>query len=227
MQKNIIYSVVFGVISILLLLVIFDSEPEESNLVLIEEEEQDIETITSKDNDIKQHIAIEYDKSSNYKQEIKKQKLKQETTEKSHSYDDYSKLANSISAEQKTYNVSTSTTKSGPFTFKVASSDTISKANPSSFPMLPAFIKGKIDGVAYSVVVPVDLQNKDLILKIENSETGEVKTLPFPINELKSGSNVEVDIDYNNIDNYHLKKENSILGPPAPPIKAPLLPGQS
>lgn len=225
MQKNIIYSAVFAVVSIFLLLVIFDSDPEDSSLTIADEEEQNIEIIGNKDDEIKQHISIEYDqKSQKATKKIVKDTIKSDKEESN--YNDYSKLANDISTEQKKYTVSTSTVKSGKFTFKVASSTKISKSNPGSFPMLPAFIKGKIDGVPYSVVVPVDLQNKDLTLKIENSETGEVKSLPFPVNELKSGSNVEVDIDYNNIDNYHLKKEHSIVGPPAPPIRAPLLPGQ-
>jgi hypothetical protein len=217
----------FAVVSIFLIFIIFDSDPQESSITLIEEEDQNIETIGNKNDEIKQHISIEYDKSPQKKQKNKKDKEKTTTKQKqNYDYDDYSKLADTISNEQKKYNVSTSTTKSGKFIFKVASSDKIAKANPSAFPMLPAFIKGKIDGVAYSVVIPVDLQNKDLVLKIENSDTGEIKNLPFPISELKSGSNIEVDIDYDNIDNYHIKKENSILGPPAPPIKAPLLPGQ-
>lgn len=227
MQKNIIYSVVFGVASIFLLLIVFDSEPEQSNLMLVDEEEQDIENISSQDNDIKQHISIEYAKTSTARKEKKKATKTTKTQKETYDYNDYADLANSISTEQKKYNVSTSTTRSGKFTFKVASSSKIAKANPGLFPMLPAFIKGKIDGISYSVVIPIDLQNKDLTLKIENSETGEIKSLPFPVNELKSGSNVEIDIDYDNIDNYHLKKENSIIGPPAPPARAPLLPGQS
>ena len=227
MQKNIIYSSVFAVISIFLLFIIFDSDPEDSSLIIADTQEQDIQNINDKDSEIKQNISIEYSKNS--KGQLTKDKTETATNKVSDhkSYDDYAKLADTISSEQKKYSVSTSTTKSGKFTFKVASSNKISKANPSSFPMLPAFVKGKIDGISYSVVIPVDLKNKDLVLKIENAETGETKDFPFPINELKSGSNVEVDIDYNNIDNYHIKKENSVLGPPSPPIRAPLLPGQS
>jgi len=227
MQKNILYSSVFAVVSILLLFVLFDSDPEESTLIIADTSELDISNIKNEDSEIKQNISIEYSKSS--KTKSVKTRNKQETKKVSNnkSYDDYAKLADTIASEQKKYNVSTSTTRSGKFTFKVASSDKIAKANPNSFPMLPAFIKGKIDGISYSVVIPIDLKNKDLVLKIENSETGEIKDLPFPISELKSGSNVVVDIDYDNIDNYHLKKENSVLGPPSPPIRAPLLPGQS
>ena len=226
MQKNIIYSSVFAVISIFLLFIIFDSDPEDSSLIISDTQEQDIQNIGDKDSEIKQNISIEYSKNSKtQKKRINKEKEVEQVSDHN-SYDDYAKLADTISSGQKKHSVSTSTTRSGKFTFKVASSNKIAKANPHSFPMLPAFVKGKIDGIPYSVVIPVDLQNKDLVLKIENSETGETKDLPFPLNELKSGSNVEVDIDYDNIDNYHLKKENSVLGPPSPPIKAPLLPGQ-
>ncbi len=227
MQKNIVYSLVFAVVSVFLLFIIFDSDPEESSLIIDDEEESvNIHIMTDKDSEIKQNISIEYSESA--KKEKKKNNTVKESAKKESSYsrDDYDKLADDISNEEKKYNVSTSTTRSGKFTFKVASSEKIAKANPHAFPMLPAFVKGKIDGVPYSVVIPIDLQNKDLVLKIENSDTGEIKSLPFPINELKSGSNVEVDIDYDNIDNYHLKKEKSVLGPPSPPITAPKLPGQ-
>lgn len=231
MQKNIIYSIIFTILAIFLLFVVFDGDDEQNAINTFDDNEEDTVFIEDKNDKIRQNINIKYSKSAK-KQERKKvsNNNAQKTKEMTQSMDEEN---NEVPSGEKEYSVSTATTKVGRFTFNISSSARIAKSNPDAFPMLPAFIKGKIDGVSYSVVIPVDLKNKDLKISIANEETGETKELPFAINELKSGSNVEIDIDYDNIDNFHIKKESSIVGPPVPPGPPPTkklpprLPGQS
>lgn len=231
MQKNIIYSIIFTILAIFLLFVVFDGDDEQNAINAFDDNEEDTVFIEDKNEKIRQNINIKYSKSAK-KQERKKvsNNNAQKTKEMTEAMDQEN---NEAPSDEKEYSVSTATTKVGRFTFNISSSARIAKSNPDAFPMLPAFIKGKIDGVSYSVVIPVDLKNKDLKINIANEETGETKELPFAINELKSGSNVEIDIDYDNIDNFHIKKESSIIGPPVPPGPPPTkklpprLPGQS
>jgi len=221
MQKNNTYILAIAILAIFTLYIVFDGDEEYTQMSLDDDFiTNDVQESESFDDEFKQHINIKYSKSNN--QQKQKTQTKSQSTTKNQTNEQNPQTPYQ---GDKKYNISTSTVQAGKFIFRISSNEKISKQNPNSFPMLPAFIKGKIDGVSFSMVIPVDLQNKDLTINIEDTENGEIKTLPYAVHELGSGTNVNIDIDYNNIDNFHVKSKTSTLGPPSPPV--PLLPGQT
>lgn len=87
-------------------------------------------------------------------------------------------------------------------------------------PTLPATIEGSIDGQSFRLVVPTNLLNSDLRLRVIDKESDILKEANIDISSLKPASVNILSMFFNDIENAHIITGDATRGdaPPMPPM---------
>lgn len=165
---------------------------------------------------IETKIESQKEKSSSSSSDIK---IDYEQTSKKSKTQEESKAQSSLVVEQNVFELDSSTVYTSNFAIKLVSKKPIDR-DLDAFPRIPATIEGDIEGEKFVMLVPMNVKNSDLKLRIEDKRVGVVKELPFNIKELKSGSSNKLSGTFADIENAKLETSQILQDsdlPPAPP----------
>jgi len=90
------------------------------------------------------------------------------------------------------------------------------------FPQIPAVLKGTINGEAFSLMIPIGIENNDLRIRIKSFANENIKEYKKILTGLSSGSVNNVTFDFNNLQSATITSkiqsggENSFTPPPLP-----------
>ncbi|NWF65839.1 MAG: hypothetical protein HXX81_00035 [Campylobacterales bacterium] len=190
-------SLLIGATGVVLVLAFLFMQEDSSSIKSIETKQQTSSSKESKDkeNDIK----IVYQENKDKQQE-------------------HSSSVTTKELDTHVYELDSSTVHTSNFAIKLVSKSPIEK-DTQSFPQIPAVIEGNIDGEKFVILVPMNVKNRDLKLRIEDKKTGTIKELSSELKGLKSGTTSKVDGSFGDVDKLSVQQSDIQPTdlPPSPP----------
>lgn len=215
-NKNISYIAILALLIVVIFTLIFESDEEQIVAPSIQKHQE--KTPIKKKKDGNQDIEISY---SNQKKETDN---KSRTNKKKDIDKDLpiQKEREEKPIKDTVYELISTGATIDKYQINIVSNSQIPTRDSSKFPQLPASIHGKINGKAFTLIVPSDLGVEDFSVKVKNQETKEINFIPLQKEHIQAGGSSVLRIDTNNFENIELRSENTQT-PPLPPF--PNLPG--
>jgi len=188
-------------------------EDSSTEVVLKKEEKQ-------KKEEPKRDVKIVYEQTKEFKKELESPKQSEEPKALTKEVAAAPEKEEQKHEFQNVYTLIGSAVNTQDYTLAIVSNSKI-ESKRGLPPTLPATVNGSIDGQSFRLVIPTNLSNSDLRIKVADKNSGEEREVStIDITTLKPASVNILTLFYNDIGSAHLIRGESAVNdaPPMPPL---------